>query len=304
MVLASLPFPNIDPVLIQIYGPVAIRWYALAYIAGLLGAWWYLARTSREIALWKNPPFHNKPPATADQIGDFFVWATIGVILGGRLGYVLIYGTLYCGLWGDSPACYGLPAAYLNDPVQIFAAWNGGMSFHGGLAGVMIAALLYARKNRLDVIALGDFIATIAPLGLFFGRVANFINAELWGKASDVPWAMVFCNEQIIASHGDCPAGMVPRHPSQLYEAALEGLLLLVIMQICLRLFRLHERPGLLLAIFFTGYGVFRGFAELYRESDTVFYGWFSMGIALSLPMFAAALFFFIYAARHKPRQA
>jgi len=301
MLLATIPYPDFDPVLVHLFGPIAIRWYALSYIAGLLAAWWYLARASREGDLWKNPPFRGKPPATADQIGDFFVWATLGVIIGGRLGFVLIYGTFFCGLWGTSPACHGLPMAYLTDPIEIFAAWKGGMSFHGGLLGVAIALILYARKHRLDTIALADFIATIAPIGLFFGRIANFINGELWGKVTDAPWAMVFCTENIQKANGYCPAGMEPRHPSQLYEAALEGLLLLAIMQICTRVFRMQDRPGLLTGVFLTGYGLARATAELFRDSDTVYFGWFSVGMSLSLPMWAAAAYFFWVAYQRKP---
>ncbi len=301
MLLATLPYPDFDPVLVHIFGPFSIRWYAISYIAGLMGAWWYLARASREVGLWKNPPFRGKAPATADQIGDFFVWATLGVIIGGRLGFVLIYGTFFCGIWGTSPACHGLPMAYLNDPIEIFAAWKGGMSFHGGLLGVAIALILFARKHKLDTIALADFIATIAPIGLFFGRIANFINGELWGKATDAPWAMVFCTENIEKANGYCPAGLTPRHPSQLYEAALEGVLLLVILQICVRVFRMQERPGLLTGIFLTGYGLARATAELFRDSDTVYFGWFSVGMSLSLPMWAAAAYFFWVAFKRKP---
>jgi phosphatidylglycerol:prolipoprotein diacylglycerol transferase len=301
MALALIPYPDFNPVLLHIYGPFSIRWYALSYIAGLVAAWWYLARASREAGLWKNPPFNGKPPATADQIGDFFVWATIGVIVGGRLGFVLIYGTFFCGIWGTSPACHGLPMGYLSDPIEIVAAWKGGMSFHGGLLGVAIALILYARKNKLDTIALSDFIATIAPIGLFFGRIANFINGELWGKVTDVPWAMVFCTQNIYETQGGCPAGTLPRHPSQLYEATMEGLLLLLIMQICARVFRLHERPGLLTGIFFTGYGIARAVAEVFRDSDTVYFGWFSVGMSLSIPMWAAAAYFFWHAAQRKP---
>lgn len=301
MLLATLPYPDFNPVLVHIYGPFSIRWYALSYIAGLVAAWWYLARATRETGLWKNPPFNGKPPATADQIGDFFVWATLGVIIGGRLGFVLIYGTFFCGIWGTSPACHGLPMGYLTNPIEIIAAWKGGMSFHGGLLGVAIALILFARKNKLDTIALADFIATIAPIGLFFGRIANFINGELWGKVTDAPWGMVFCTQNILQTNGDCPAGLAPRHPSQLYEAAMEGLLLLAVLQICLRVFRMQDRPGLLTGIFLTGYGIARATAEVFRDSDTVYFGWFSVGMSLSIPMWAAAAYFFWYAARQKP---
>ena len=296
---ALIAYPDFDPVLIHLFGPFSIRWYALAYIAGLGIGWWYLVRMVRETGLWRNPPFSGKPPVTAEQIGDFFVWATLGVIIGGRLGYVLIYGTFFCGIWGTSPACYGLPAAYIENPVNIIAAWHGGMSFHGGLLGVAIALLLFSRKHKIDAIRFGDIVATVAPIGLFFGRIANFINGELWGKVTDVPWAMVFCTQNIIRTTGGCPAGTLPRHPSQLYEAAMEGVLLFVILQISLRVFRMQERPGLLIGIFLSGYGIFRAIAEIFRDSDTVYFGWFSVGMSLSIPMWIAAAYFLWYAWRH-----
>ena len=291
MIEAVLPYPHIDPVLVHL-GPLAIRWYALAYIAGLLLGWWYLLRLLRIPALWTAPVFAGKPPATADEIGDLVVWATLGVILGGRLGYVLIYGTFFCGIWGTSPACAGLPLGYLTDPVKIIAAWEGGMSFHGGLTGVAIALWLFARKRKLDLLMLGDLVASVTPIGLFFGRIANFVNGELWGKVTNVPWAMVFPR----AADG------LPRHPSQLYEAAMEGLLLFTIMQLCLRVFRLHERPGLIAAIFFAFYGLFRYTAEIFRDSDTVFPGWLSVGQALSIPMWIASALLFWFALRRPAR--
>ncbi len=291
---AVLPYPHIDPVLVHL-GPLAIRWYAISYIAGLLLGWWLLARIMQQKSLWANPPFNGKAPATADDVGDLVVWATLGVILGGRLGYVLIYGTFFCGIWGTSPACEGLPLGYLTNPVNIIAVWRGGMSFHGGLIGVVIALWLFCRKRKIDFVVLGDALTTVVPIGLFFGRIANFINGELWGKATDVPWAMVFPNPL---------AGPVPRHPSQLYEAGMEGILLFVIMQVCLRVFRLQERPALLSAIFFTGYGLFRFTAEIFRDSDTVFVPWFSVGQALSIPMLAVGAFLFWFAFRKRPMSA
>jgi len=293
MYQAVLPYPHIDPVLIHL-GPLAIRWYAISYIAGLLLGWWYLVRLLRTTSLWTNPPFSGKPPATADEIGDLVVWTTFGVILGGRLGYVLIYGTFFCGIWGTSPACTGLPMGYLLHPLKIVAAWEGGMSFHGGLIGVVVALWLFTRRRKLDMVKVGDLVATVVPIGLFFGRIANFINGELWGKVTNVPWAMVFPNTP----------DQLPRHPSQLYEAGMEGLLLFLIMQVSLRVFRLHERPGLLAAIFFTGYGLFRFIAEIFRDSDTVFAGGLSVGMALSIPMWLTAAFFYWYAFRRPVRQA
>jgi phosphatidylglycerol---prolipoprotein diacylglyceryl transferase len=281
----SLPFPQIDPVLVRL-GPLAIRWYALSYIAGLMFGWWAAARMSRDRALWRNPTFGNKAPITADQVGDLVVWATFGVILGGRIGWILFYGIALCAVSPESAMCQvdggHLPGAFLTHPWHLVTIWEGGMSFHGGLAGVAIAVWLFCRRHKLQLLPVADIIAVVAPIGLFFGRIANFINGELWGRKTDVPWAMVF-------PHG----GPDPRHPSQLYEAALEGLLLFAILQICLRVFRLHERPGLISGIFFAGYGLFRFFVEFFREPDGQFVGWFSMGMALSIPLWIAAGIFF-----------
>ncbi|HEY3636635.1 MAG TPA: prolipoprotein diacylglyceryl transferase [Rhizomicrobium sp.] len=289
MIEAALPYPHIDPVLIHL-GPLAVRWYALSYIAGLLLGWWYLVRLIRTPGLWSGATFGGRAPATADDIGDLVVWTTLGVIIGGRLGYVLIYGTFFCGIWGTSPACTGLPLGYLTNPVKIIAAWEGGMSFHGGLIGVALAIWLFTRRRKLDLLKIGDLVASVTPIGLFFGRIANFVNGELWGKVTDVPWAMVFPRAP----------DQMPRHPSQLYEAAMEGLLLFAIMQIGLRVFRLHNRPGLLAALFFTFYGLFRYIAEIFRDSDTVFADWLSVGQALSIPMWIVAALLF-WAAFRRP---
>jgi phosphatidylglycerol:prolipoprotein diacylglycerol transferase len=293
-----LPYPKIDPVLIQI-GPFALRWYALSYIGGLLLGWWLLVRTLRQKYLWTNPPFKGKAPATADDIGDLFVWIVLGVIVGGRLGYDLFYGTIFCGIWTGRD-CAGLPMDYLVHPWRLIAEWNGwvpelrGMSFHGGLIGVVVALLLFCKNRKLDPFKVGDQLAAVVPIGLFFGRIANFINGELWGKPSNVPWAMVFPRAE----------DNRPRHPSELYEAGLEGVLLFLVLQLCLRRFRLHEKPGLMTAVFFTGYGLARFVAEFFRDSESMIYGWFSMGMALSLPMWLAAAFFFWYALWRKPAQA
>ena len=295
---AILPYPDFDPVLIHIWGPFGIRWYALAYIAGLLLGWIYVVRLLRDSTLWAAPPFGGKPPATPDDVGDFVVWATLGVIVGGRLGWVLFYGTFLCGVSPAAAFCNGLPghaplpADFLISPWRVVAAWEGGMSFHGGLIGVIVALWLFTRRRRISFVQLGDLVACAAPIGLFFGRIANFINGELWGKPSNVPWAMVFPN----ARDG------IPRHPSQLYEAGMEGLLPFVIMLVSLRIFRLHERPGLLGAIFLTGYGTFRFVAEIFREPDTPFIGWFSLGMAFSIPMWAAAAYLYWYALRAAPQ--
>jgi phosphatidylglycerol:prolipoprotein diacylglycerol transferase len=292
MILASLPYPQLDPVLLQL-GPVSLRWYALAYIGGVVLAWWGIVRVLQRRNLWTNPPFNGKPPATEDQIGDLVVWATLGVIIGGRLGWVLIYGTVLCSVTPEHASfCNGLPMGFLTDPIRIVAAWEGGMSFHGGLLGVVIATWLFCRRHRLRILSVADLVAAFAPIGLFFGRIANFINDELWGRPTDVPWAMIFPR-----------GGLIARHPSQLYEAALEGILLLVILQVALRVFRAHERPGLLAGLFFLGYGTFRFIAEWFREPDSQFIGPISMGMALSIPIWIAAAALF-WLAWHKPTKA
>ncbi len=231
--------------------------------------------------LWAAPPFNGVTPATEDQIGDLVVWMIFGVIIGGRLGWDLIYGVILCSVSPYADFCRGLPMEFLTNPVKIVAAWEGGMSFHGGLLGVIIALWWFCRRQKLSFFSIADLVALMAPIGLFFGRLANFVNGELWGRVTDVPWAMVFPR-----------AGDLPRHPSQLYEAATEGILLFIIMQLCLAM-GLHRRPGLLTAIFLTGYGLFRFICEFFREPDAPFLGPVSMGMALSIPIWltAGALF-------------
>jgi phosphatidylglycerol:prolipoprotein diacylglycerol transferase len=247
----------------------------------------------RRKALWAHPPFNGKPPATEDEIGDLMVWATFGVILGGRLGWVLIYGVILCSVTPDYGGfCTGLPMDFVHHPIRIIAAWEGGMSFHGGLLGVAVATWLFCRRRKLKLLPIADLVCAFAPIGLFFGRIANFINDELWGRPTDVPWAMIFPR-----------GGNIPRHPSQLYEAALEGILLLIIMQVALRAFRANERPGLLAAIFFLGYGTFRFIVEWFREPDSQFIGPISMGMALSVPVWIAAGLLF-WVAYRKPAKA
>jgi len=273
-----IPFPNIDPVAIHIYGPIAIRWYALAYIAGVLVGWWFAISMLRQKSLWTNPPFRGKPPATEEEIGDLVVWATLGVILGGRIGWDLFYGVLLCSHSPGNGYCHGLPMEFLTNPIRLIAAWDGGMSFHGGAIGVVLAIWLFCRRRGLSFFMIGDLVCLVQPIGQFFGRIANFVNGELWGKPADVPWAMIFPRAP----------DRLPRHPSQLYEAALEGILLFVVLQICLRVFRMHERPGLISAIFLASYGLLRFVVEFFREPDTPFLGWFSMGQALSVALLVA----------------
>jgi phosphatidylglycerol:prolipoprotein diacylglycerol transferase len=289
MFQAILPYPHIDPVALHL-GPLPLRWYALAYIAGIVLAWWGIARVLRKKVLWAHPPFNGHPPATEDQIGDLVVWAILGVILGGRLGWVLIYGVLLCGVTPEyAPYCAGLPMGFVTNPLSIVAAWNGGMSFHGGLLGVVVAVWLFCRNRKLAMLPIADLACAFAPIGLFFGRIANFVNGELWGRVTDVPWAMIFPR-----------GGPLPRHPSQLYEAALEGVVLFLVLQVALRAFRAQEKPGLLSAIFFLGYGTFRFICEFFREPDTQFIGPISMGMALSIPVWLAAAALFWIALRKK----
>jgi len=302
----ALPYPEIDPVAIQL-GPLAVRWYAISYITGLLLGWWLLVKMLRQASLWTNPSFAGKPPGTPDDIGDLFVWTTIGVVVGGRLGYDLFYGTFFCGIWTGRD-CGNLPWGYVENPLRLIAEWNGwvprllGMSFHGGLLGVVIVIFLFCRNRRLDLFSIGDLVASATPIGLFFGRIANFINGELWGKQTDSPLGMVFCNDTIARTYGGCPAGLQPRYPSQLFEALLEGAVLFAVLQIAIRKFRLHERPGMVIGLFFAGYGLARFAAEFFRDSESMIVGWFSMGMLLSVPMWLAAAFFFFWAAYHRPQ--
>ncbi|MDZ4868859.1 MAG: prolipoprotein diacylglyceryl transferase [Alphaproteobacteria bacterium] len=276
--MLALQFPDFDPVLIQI-GPLAIRWYALAYIAGLLGGWWYILRLLKTQYLWDGPPFNGKPQVTADHIGDLFVWAALGVIAGGRLGYVLFYGLIY--EWDH----------FAEAPWRVFAAWEGGMSFHGGAIGVVLAIIFFARAKKLDMVALGDLVAVAAPIGLFFGRIANFVNGELWGKVSTAPWAMVFPSDP----------KQLPRHPSQLYEAALEGLVLFIILHVMIHRFNALRRPGLVIAVMWAGYGLFRFLVEeFFRENSHQSLGIISMGALLSIAMFIFAAVFFWYSLYRK----
>ncbi len=254
-----MPFPNIDPVAIAI-GPVSIHWYGIAYVVGILLGWYYARKLSITDRLWP----HEKSPVTPVHLDDFIAWAAVGIVLGGRLGYVFFYD---------------LPAVMAN-PVRAFEIWNGGMSFHGGFLGTTIAMYLFARRNGIPVWSMFDIIAAVAPIGLLFGRIANFINGELWGRLTDVPWAVVFPT-----------GGPFARHPSQLYEAALEGLALLIVLSILIYGFKALKKPGTITGTFVAGYALSRIFVEFFREPDAqIGYlagNWLTMGMVLSTPMFA-----------------
>ncbi len=235
MPVLAIPFPVIDPVIFSI-GPLSVRWYALAYIVGLVGGWLYARRLIAAPGLWGEV----RRPTRAD-LDDMLVYVALGVVLGGRLGYVLFYNF----------------QEYLADPLSIFAVWKGGMSFHGGLAGALLGVCLLARQRKLSALAMCDVAGAVAPIGLFLGRIANFINGELWGRpAPDVPWAMVF-------PYG----GPLPRHPSQLYEAIGEGLLLFIAVSIAVRVAG-FRRPGVVSGVFAIGYAIARTVCEFFREPD------------------------------------
>ena len=267
-----MPFPDIDPIIFQI-GPVALRWYALAYMVGLIGGWYYLLSLAPNTSIQQS--HHTEEPS---QLDDLLLWLTLGTILGGRLGYVFFYN----------------PGYYLDNPGQILAVWEGGMAFHGGFLGVTIAALLYARKLNINPLTLGDLIAAAAPIGLFFGRIANFINSELWGRQTEFALGVVFPN-----------GGPLPRHPSQLYEAFSEGLLLFIVLAYLCRRTNALQKPGLIMGIFIAGYGLSRMIVEqFFREPDAhigYLVGGTTMGFWLSVPMLIAGLSFVYLANQKKP---
>ncbi len=257
MMFAVLPFPDIDPVLFQI-GPFAVRWYALAYIAGLLFASWYMKRLVSNPKLWGG----TKPSMTVDQVDGFFIWSVAGVVLGGRLGYVLFYKPLY----------------YAANPLEIFQLWDGGMSFHGGFLGVVVAALAFGRMIGTSLDRMLDLGGASVPVGLGLGRLANFINGELWGRPTDAPWAFVFPGDAL----------QVPRHASQLYEGVLEGVLLFIAVRIATHRFGALKYPGRVSGIFALGYGMSRIIVEFFREPDAhlgYFAGFITMGMILSVPL-------------------
>ena len=273
MSFLAIPFPTIDPVLLSL-GPLEIHWYGIAYIVGIILAWVYTKRLAAKAHLWPR----NESPMTAVQVDDFIFWATLGIILGGRIGYILFYNF----------------DAYLADPMQIFAVWNGGMAFHGGFLGVTLAMVLFTRMKSLSMLSMFDLVAMSAPIGLFFGRIANFINAELWGRVTDLPWGIVFPN-----------GGPEPRHPSMLYEAALEGIVIFVLLRILGHRTTLLKRPGAIAGIFAMLYALFRMLVELVRVPDPQL-GYLSfgttMGMWLSLPMLLCGAALLLYALR-KPAQ-
>lgn len=269
MPFLAIAFPVFDPVAISL-GPIAIRWYALAYIGGIVLGWIYARSLLKNERLWGGPA-----PISLAQLDDFILWVTIGIIVGGRTGYVLFYNLPF----------------FAQNPSAIFKLWEGGMSFHGGFLGCVVAVMWFARRNGIPILSLGDVVTAVGPIGLFLGRLANFINSELWGRVTDpsLPWGVVFPN-----------GGPAPRHPSQLYEAFFEGILLFTILAVMIRMGAL-KRPGLILGSFITIYALARITGEKFREPDPqlgFLWGGLTMGMLLSLPMIVAGIILILRAWR------
>jgi len=282
--MLAIPFPDMDPVAVA-FGPFAVKWYGLAYLTGLVLGWLYIKRLVADTHLWPK----GAPPFEASRTDDLLFFMTIGVILGGRLGSVLFYE----------------PGHYLKNPLEVLAVWKGGMAFHGALVGCGLAIWLFARQSKLNVLSVMDSCAAAVPIGLFFGRLANFVNGELYGRPTGVPWGMVFPGvpyqyPQFAAIEP------TPRHPSQLYEATLEGLALFLVLRFMTHRLRALQSPGLVTGVFLAGYGLARSFCELFRQPDpshafTV--GPLTPGITYSIPMILLGLWF-LRAARAKAAAA
>lgn len=291
--MSYIPFPPVTPEIfsIDVMGMTfALRWYALAYITGLLAGWWLIRQALRTPRLWTVPPLRE------DQLERLMTWVIVGVILGGRLGYVFFYQ----------------PAHYLANPLMILRVWEGGMSFHGGFLGVVVAGLLFCRIEKIPALTTGDLFASVAPIGLFLGRLANFVNAELWGRPTDLPWGVAFPGEAAQL----CPGVLTicARHPSQIYEALLEGVLLGSILLWAVWRGGWLAKPGKVMGLFIAGYGTARFLVEFVRQPDAQFvtegnplglawqiHGWgLTQGQALSLPMIAVGLWFFLKARPQK----
>ena len=264
-------FPVFDPVALAL-GPIVIRWYALAYIVGIVLGWVYARSLIKKERLWGG-----EVPITLPQLDDFILWVTIGIIVGGRTGYVLFYNLPF----------------FIAHPSEILELWKGGMSFHGGFLGCVVAVMWFAWRNGISILSLGDITTAVAPIGLFLGRIANFINSELWGRHAEasLPWAMIFPN-----------GGPLPRHPSQLYEAGLEGIVLFTALAIMIRMGAL-KRPGLILGSFIAIYGIARIIGEHFREPDPqlgFLWGGLTMGMLLSVPMIIVGAIIITAALRRK----
>jgi phosphatidylglycerol:prolipoprotein diacylglycerol transferase len=278
------PFPNLDPVAFNV-GPLPIRWYSLGYIGGLALGWFYVTRLFKNAKLWPG----GAPPLSRAQFDDVIFWLAIGVMAGGRLGYLFFYEpSLLVAPWMSlganmEPGILKTLFGWIHFPPALML-WKGGMSFHGGFLGVVIAGISFCRRNKLDALRVGDLFAVSAPIGIFLVRIANFINAELYGRPTDAPWAMVFPTDPLALA----------RHPSQLYEAAIEGLLLFVVLRIATHSFHILRRPGAAIGVFLLGYGLSRMIVENFREPDAHLPDFplgLTMGMMLSAPMFIAGAY-------------
>ena len=274
MTIWAIPFPDIDPVAVQI-GPIAIKWYGLAYLAGLLLGWLYIRRLLSQTKLWAD----DRPPFLPQKVDDLLIYMVAGVLIGGRLGFVLFYE----------------PSYYLENPLDIVAVWKGGMAFHGGLFGSGIAIWIFSRRNGINPWSTSDLCTATVPIGIFFGRIANFINGELFGRPTDAPWGMVFPEARLHYPNVEPTA----RHPSQLYEAMLEGLLLFIVLRILTHYYGALKRPGLVSGTFLVGYALARSTAELFREphfAHSLNIEPLTVGIAYSIPMLLLGLFVIYFA--------
>ena len=277
--VSAIPFPDwISPEIFSI-GPLSLRWYGLAYIVGWFLAFLYAVRTVRKPELFQ-PVGLTRGPAKVpgkQSLEEYAYWLMFGILLGGRIGSVLLYN----------------PGKYLADPLAVFRIWEGGMAFHGGLLGVCLAIYLFARRKGFEVFRMSDLAAIGAPIGLFLGRLANFVNQELWGHPTDVPWAFIF----------ETDPARLPRHPSQLYEAVLEGLLLFAILWVLTRRFRILTRPGIASGVFIAGYGLFRMTVEQFRVPDADLILGMTRGTAYSLPMVLVGGAMVVWAMRRQPAE-
>ncbi len=283
MSLLALPFPNIDPVALQ-FGPLTVKWYGLAYLTGLVLGWLYIRRLIEQPRLWAS----GQAPFPIERVDDLLLYMTLGVIIGGRLGSVVFYE----------------PGYYLRYPLDIFMIWKGGMAFHGALIGCGVAIWLFARQHGLQVSSVMDVSAAAVPIGLFFGRLANFINGELFGRPTTVPWGMVFPDAARMREYETIEP--IPRHPSQLYEAALEGLVLALVLRVLTHRRGGLQSPGLVTGTFLVGYGLARSFCELFRQPDPLHaftVGPLTPGITYSIPMILLGLWF-LAKARDRARMA
>ncbi len=294
MIALTLPFPDIGPNIFafEVMGrEIALRWYAMSYIVGIVIGWWMGTRLLKREVAWPR----NEAPMTSEALSDLITWIILGVVLGGRLGFVLFYQ----------------PAYYAQNPGEILQIWQGGMSFHGGALGVLLAGLVFCWRNRISPLSTGDLIVVCTPPALLLGRLANFINAELWGRPTDVPWAVIFPGQHA-QDCGQALGQLCARHPSQLYEALLEGLILGGLLLWLAWRRNAFKMPGLMCGTFLAGYGIARSLVEFFRQPDSQFqsvdnplglalhvggYG-LTMGQILSLPMIAIGLWLVLRARR------